>query len=103
MARTCDRFAFRTSPPMKLDVIAYEVMKSGHTMAYSVCLRSNPACWRFPDDLAAAATALCDPPRPLTYELIPAADWEWPLTARMTIPTTTPVIAIAKVTFWIRK
>ena len=33
MARNCDRLAFRTSPPMKLDVIAYRVMKSGHTIA----------------------------------------------------------------------
>ena len=65
IARNCDRFAFRTSPPMKLDVIAYSVMKSGQTIAYSVCFRSKLDCVRLPDDLAAAATASCEPPRPL--------------------------------------
>ena len=64
MARNCDRFAFRTSPPMKLDVIAYSVMKSGHTIAYMVCLRSKLDCCRLFEYFARLAVALSTPPTP---------------------------------------
>src|SRR5579864_5009733 len=103
MARNCERLALRTSPPMKLDVMAYSVMKSGHTIAYIVCFQSNDDCCRFFDATVTAAVACWCPLTPATYELKPLAVSEWLVNAITIRPAITPTMAIPKHTSCTRK